>query len=80
MKKLNEKEIKNEIATFDATVTKNAPEYSEVLSIGIGLEDPESEGGVLYYFDNGEIKIIVDTYEVYPPVYTVEEFIDAYAK
>ena len=90
---MTKNEIKAIIAKFDANVNnKFDSEYSEILSKGIGLfneddeipenipEDEVTYGGVFYYFDNGEVKLIVDTYSCYPPEFTEKEFIDAYAE
>ena len=90
MEKTLVNEIKAIIANFDESAVKDSPELSEELTrlIGLNLEDDEVEdednavfGGVLYYFDeNKNLFLIVDTYENYPPTYTVDEFIKTYGE
>ena len=75
---MKKNEIKNVIANLNVNATENAPEYSEELSVAVGLNDPETDGGVIYYFKNGEPVIVIDTYETNPPKFTADEFIKAY--
>ena len=63
------------IKTFDA---KENPEFSEELTNILGL-DGETSGVVYRKNDNGELEIIVDSGECYPPTFTADEFIKTFA-
>lgn len=43
-------------------------------------EEVTKTGVIIEKDENGEVKVIVDNFEVYPPIYTVEKFAEIYGE